>query len=495
VTGGLPRQAGTALLWQALQLVAASGVNLVTLVVLARLLSPADFGVVAMGLAAVELLVQATDPGLVPALVQRRDAGARDLDVAWTLGLLRAIALSAALFLLAPLAGAIFREPQVPDVLRVLAFRPLLQAAASMRVADLVRALEFRALAQLRIADVMATSAAAIGLGSILGVWGLVAGSLAGPAVAGVLSYRLAPYRPRLAFDRRAAAHLLGFGRWVATTALFATASTLVFQTVIARVLGAADVGLYVVAARLAYLSSEVLTEVVGAVAFPVFARLRSVEQATAVFRTLLLGSVAALWPLLALVVALAPLLPEALLGPRWAGTPAVIQVLAICAVLGLSGDVATPLYKGIGRPQLVTALEIAQSLVVVALVWPLVVRYGLLGAALAWLPAVLGSLLLNLSFLDRQLGRPFRGLLRPLALVGLVSIVDAAGALLVARALPGILGLAMGASLSLVATCLLLVRADRALDLGLVRALARTFPDVAAILGTLGRRPASPSP
>jgi O-antigen/teichoic acid export membrane protein len=269
--------------------------------------------------------------------------------------------------------------------------------------------------------------------------------------------------------------------------------SQLIVQAAISRQLGAAQLGLYFIALRLASLPSEVLGEVVGAVAFALCARLQSdVSQATIVFRILLVGSTALLYPVLALTIALAPSVAHELLGSVWTETSAVIRILALAAMLGLVGDVAIPLYKGLGRPQLVTALEAVQSLMLMILVWPFVARYGVLGAALTWLPAVLGSQLLNLWLLHILLRRPLRTLGWPLMAIGTVSVGGAGIALALVHVVPGMLGLVVAAASAIVATGAVILALDRPLGLGLASILTQAFPGMTAVLGARRRESSS---
>ena len=127
--------------------------------------------------------------------------------------------------------------------------------------------------------------------------------------------------------------------------------------------------------------------------------------------------------------MALAPSIAEEILGPNWTGTAPVIRLLAIATLLGILGEVAVPVFKGIGQPYRIAALEAAQTLVLVVLVWWLAGRYGVVGAAAAWLPAVLLSQVLCIAFLRRALTRPFLGLGLRLRLdvhqVGTVQVLE----------------------------------------------------------------------
>ena len=238
------QRAGSALFWKGLQHAGVKAIFFLRLLVLARLLTPDDFGLLAISMVALGILSQVTDFGLVPALVQRADVNEPHYHSAWTLGVLRAMAISAVVFLGAPLIAWAFEEPRAELIIRVLALRPLLEAFASIKVVDLNRALRFRALAFLRLPEALASTVIAIALAPSLGVWALVAGSLAGPAVVLVLSYFLAPYRPRFLLDRPAAASLIQFGRWIFTVSIISVLGTALLRLVIARQLGTVELGL-----------------------------------------------------------------------------------------------------------------------------------------------------------------------------------------------------------------------------------------------------------
>jgi len=103
MTVPLARQAGTALLWKGAQLVGSRAISLARYLVLAHLLVPDDFGLFAIALVPLEVLSSVTDVGMVPALVQRNESDDRLYDVAWTVGVVRAAAISASILIAAPL--------------------------------------------------------------------------------------------------------------------------------------------------------------------------------------------------------------------------------------------------------------------------------------------------------------------------------------------------------------------------------------------------------
>jgi O-antigen/teichoic acid export membrane protein len=485
VKGRLTSRAGAAVSWQAVQHFGVQAIFLIRLLVLARLLSPTDFGLQAVALVSVGLLLRVTEFGMVPALVQRPDVEERHFDAAWTVGLVRALGVGALVVIGAPLLALAFDDPRATPVIRALGVLPLLRAAASIKVTELTRKLELRSIATLRLLEAVATTVVSVALAFRFGVWALVAGSLAGPALFAVLSYGIAPHRPRLRVDTESLAPLLRFGRWVFVRSLVALAGQGVLQLVISRQLGVAELGLYVLASRLAFLPSGAASDVIGSVAFPMYSRLQSTpERAAGVFRAQALGIAALLFPVYALMLALAPSVTEELLGPRWIGTAPVIRILAIASLLGLLGDVVDPILNAFGRPAQVTLMEAIQSLTLIAAVWVLAGQYGLPGAAAAWIPAILGSQILSVLFLRRVFRRPFRGVLFPVLVVTAISVAGGVAAVLLDGWIPGFLGLLAAGAAGTLLVAGMLWAAERFLSLGLGVAAARLFPRVWSYLG-----------
>jgi len=389
MTVPLARQAGTALLWKGAQLVGSRAISLARYLVLAHLLVPDDFGLFAIALVPLEVLSSVTDVGMVPALVQRNESDDRLYDVAWTVGVVRAAAISASILIAAPLLAGLFAEPRATDVLRGLALRPLIGASASIKVADLERRLEFRPLTLIEVPATFAGAVTSILLAPAFGVAALVAGALFGAATRVAVSYGIAPHRPRLVFDIASARSLFRFGRWVFLTGLVAVGGDAVLRAVISRRLGADALGLFFLASNLAALPNDVVSELVVAVAFPVHARIRTdLRRVERTFRATLTAMAAVLCPVYALVIALSPSLVQYLLGPRWAAAAPILPLLAFAGILGISYDATAPMLEGRGEPHKVTVLHAVNSITVALFAWELAGRYGLVGAALAWVLA-----------------------------------------------------------------------------------------------------------
>ncbi len=483
-------RAGSALRWSTIRQVGVKAIYLIRIPILARLLAPEDFGLMAIALVAVDVMLSLTDMGMMPALVQRDELAEEHYESAWSVGLSRALLVSAGVFLGAPVVATIFEEPRSVPIIQALALRPLLDALASMRVADLTRALEFRSLALLKLSGAALNAGTSIALAPFIGVWSLVAGALAGPAIYAVLSYVFAPFRPRFRLDREAASSLIRFGRWIFVLGLIGLVSRFVLQAVISRRLGTVDLGLYYLAARIAYLPSEVSADMIGSVAFPLYAKLQDdLERARQAFAALFTGTMALLIPLTVLLLALAPSLVNDLFGPRWAGAEAAIQVLCVVTMIELFGDALTPAFNGMGRPSAVAVLAGIQTVVLVSLVGELADRFGLPGAVAAWIPATAAAQIVGFFVLRRVIPNAYRGLGRPILSILVISFAGALVAHGIDRALPGVLGLVVAGGVGAWLTAAALLRADRHLALGVADSLIQFQPELASLLARIGGR------
>ncbi len=468
MSGAATIRAGSAMRWRAIQLAGVQGVYFLRLIVLAQLLAPDAFGLVAIGIVAIGAVLRVSDLGTVPALVQRPAPTLDEFDGAWTVGLVRAAAVAAVLFAFAGPIAALFGEPNAAPIIRALGLRPLIEAAGSIGVARLTRDMSFQRLAMIAVPAAVTDFVVAVATAPWLSVWALVAGALAGSIATLILSYVAAPHRVRLMFRFAAIAPLIRYGRWVLATGIVALLGNLLTQLGVSRLEGAAALGLYFLATRVAFLPIDAMTAVIASVALPLFAKLRDDAVSTvATFRTLLTGQAVVLLPGYALVFVLAPAL-EAALGERWTGTAGVIRILAVSAVTGLLGEIVTPLLMGRGRADRVFRLEVVQTVVQVAVLWPLVGAFGVRGAALAWLAGNVAAMLVTIAWLRSLvpggLALQPQPLLATLAAAGAAAAAGVAGA----AAVPGLVGLLLGAVLGVAAAVVVLVGLDRWLSLHL---------------------------
>jgi O-antigen/teichoic acid export membrane protein len=459
---------------------------LVRLIILARLLSPEDFGLVAIGMTVLAIGLSLTDFGVVAALIQRPANDKRHLDTAFTIGLIRGFAVTVVLIVAAPWIAEGFAEPRAVDLVRALALTALIQAAASIEVARLNRELRFGGLAGIRLSAAIANTVVAIALARSHGAWALVWGAVAGAVTQTTFSYIVAPYRPALRLSEDASASIARFGRWIFVIGVLSVAGDAALRWLIATRLGVVELGLFFMAVRLAFLPAQLISEIVGEVAFPVYAHLDADRgKAASTFRGLLISVAALLVPTCLVFAWLVPDLVQQLLGERWEGAVVVMQLLILSSVVGLLGDGLTPVLKGIGHPAGIAAMDSLQLLLIVAVGWPMIGAFGLVGAGVAWLTATFASQILAAWYARRLFDQPFADLALPVLAIVTAAVLATVVAGLAGNALSGFFGIAVAVLAAGTTAISVTVVLDRYLALGILQTILEPFPRLRRFAGS----------
>ena len=473
-------RAASAMRWRAGQLAGVQLIYFARLLLLAALLAPEDFGLLAIAAIALSVLMQVSDVGMIPALVHRHDATPEQHDAAWTVALTRALLVTGALVVAAPWVAALFKEPRAAPIIQALALRPSIEALASIGIAHLTRELKFRELAFLYLPVAVVDLSVALLLAERFGVWALVAGTLAGSVTLVMLSYVLAPHRPRLRWQWSEALPLVEFGRWVLLMGVATLAGTLITQLAVSRMLGATALGLFFLAVKLAFVPTDAANAVVGAVAFPVFSRLRhDPAAASRYFLSVLTALYLVLLPVFALTFVLAPQL-EVVLGARWDDTAPIVQILCLAAVLGIISSVLHQYLMGHGDARGAFRIDALNAVALVLVLVPCLLFWGVHGAAVAWLVGSLATLALAVARIGQLMPGVLQAARPPLFAAVIVALVAASVAGFAARPLDGLSAIAVGASAGVAAGALVLWWLNAALRLQLqdLRVLLRTSND-----------------
>ena len=252
----LGRKVAFGALWLVGSRIATKAMNLVAMLVVARLLTPADFGLVALAATVWLILDAITDLSLSEALIRMPAPPKAAYDTALTMNALRGLVLSAIMLAMAVPFAEIYGDPRLIDLLLVLAICPLFKGLVSPRMADLARALRLKLVFTLEVGAKAASFVASIGFAvATQSYWALIAGLVAAPAVNFAVSYVLAPYRPgvSLAYWRE----ILRFSGWLALSQAIVTLNAHVDRFFVGGHLGQADLGQYTVGTELAMLPTQ----------------------------------------------------------------------------------------------------------------------------------------------------------------------------------------------------------------------------------------------
>lgn len=448
---GLSRLAVGGVFWQGLSLVLGKGFTLAATIILARLLTPDDFGLVGLALVFITFAEYGADLGVAQALVYfPRDR--RNENAALGLSLLTGGGLCAAGVLLAPLVADFFDDPRVTPMFQVLSASLLVTAARQVPDALLRRELRFRRrvateLARAVVQGIVSVVLAMAGFGPWAIVWGYVAGNL----VWSVAAWVVVDYRPGRFWRLTAstARPLLAYGAPAAAQGLLAALIFDVDYLIVGKLLGPEALGYYTLAFRLPQLLIINVFFVLSAVAFPMFSRAR--EDVARLRRGYLtsvrLQSTYGVAAGVGLFM-IAPMVVTVAFGPKWTESAVPLQALALYAAFRSLGTGAVDVYKGIGRPGLAALVALGRF---AALVPALLVaaRSGI--EAVAWTQAALALVFAvgMQGVASRIVGLSLADLAAALRPALAVAVGTAAGAGAVRFGLPGPEELRLGVALA----------------------------------------------
>lgn len=357
----------------------------VRLMVLARLLTPHDFGLVGIALVIISLLESLSATGTYLFLIYRKEPSRDAFDSAWTLGLIRGVIIAVLVGGFAPSVATFFRSPEAVGIIRAMALVPLLRALTNIGMVEFRKELALGPYYLYHTLGILADLCVALPLAFWLqSAWALVAGWLAATSVRVVLSYTLHAYRPSLRLDSAQLREVGGYGRWVFGSTAIRWFLTFGVETVVGRLLGIGPLGLYHMAWRLTNLPATEVAQVVSYVTLPAYVKLQETPSRVqrGYLRVLKVVTLVAI-PTAAVIVAHGEDFTRLLMGSRWLPMAPLVQVLAICGLLRAVEATVQPLFQGMGRPKLETVVAFLQLALLTVVLIPLTRRLGAIGAAL----------------------------------------------------------------------------------------------------------------
>jgi PST family polysaccharide transporter len=404
--------------WTFLSFAGPKGLAAVTTLVLARLLSPGDFGVMALAITATSFLYWIGDLGFAGTLILRQDLDRRAHGTLFTL--MMSSSLLAALIALgvSPLAADLFHAPRLRGVLAALSAVLLIGGVSGFYDALLQRELEFRRRFAGYAAQSLSNATVAITLAAAgAGVWSLVAGQLASYLALAATFVALSPYRVRPRLERAAARNIFTSSRGFVVQGITLFIRQNIDTVAVGRAFGPRPLGFYSMAIKLGDLSYWTLAGPVAHVTFPAFSRSRHRgEDIRPSFLTVL--------PLLALVgVPFGILLSgaadpfvRAVLGHKWLPMVGPLTVLGLWAALRPIDSTLGWLLNSVGRAGSTAWV----SLIVLVPLVPAFILATHVGRLSAVALVVLGDTLFSLGILSylihRHVGLPMRRLWSSLA-------------------------------------------------------------------------------
>lgn len=373
----------------------ARGLAFLKIVVLARVLSPLQFGIFGIASLMLSLLETLTETGINIVLIQSRRDLSEYINSAWVVSIIRGLIIAVLIIISAPFIASFFHTPEALGILLFISLVPFVRGfinpAEVKFQKELTFHLQFWFTSGLFLIDAITAIIFVLLTHSVYSlVWGMLISALCEV----ILSFALIKPRPKFAIEKIYFKEIFHKGIWVTTYTIFNYIAENADNAVVGRVMGATSLGFYQMAYKLSILPMTEVSNVVSSVAFPVYARIGEDGKRLqkAFLKTLALvffGSA-----ILGLVIFAFPgFVISVLLGDKWLSIIPVLQVLIIYSVLRTWEGPVSAVFLALERQKYVTAMVFIRFVLLILTIYPFVKMFGLVGAGYAQLFSVVITL------------------------------------------------------------------------------------------------------
>lgn len=378
------KQLVSGLLWNALEKFLLQGVTFVIGIVLARLLSPSDFGLTGM-LSVFLLIINAfVNSGLGNALVQKHNCTSLDYSTVFTVNFVIAIIGSVILFITAPYIADFYHEPLLTKITRVLALNVVLSSLNIVHRSQLSIRVDFKSLAQINVINTIIGGIVGITMAYMgYGVWSLVGQSMSS-TICGIILFPLyTKWKPSIRFSKKSFHALFGYGSKLLVTSIYSVLINNIATLFIGRTYTSKDLGFYTKANQTPNTISNFLFGILGTVSFPVMSEIKDdKERMLRLYKKALFTTAMFVFPLMMLFFMLSKSFIIIALTEKWLPCLTMMQLYCFArmftplsalniSVLNASGRSDLFMWMDLSKaPLILGALAITIPISVEAIVW-----------------------------------------------------------------------------------------------------------------------------
>ncbi len=409
MTSSLKVRAVRGLFWSMLNQVGSQGIQLVVGIILARLLLPAEFGLVAMLTIFIGIATSFVDGGFGAALIQKPTLESEDASTVFYFNLFAAGMFAAILCAVAPMIAQFYNEPALTPLTRVLALNLIINAFGLVQTNLLTKSIELRGQTIVTLCGALAGGTAGILMAfQGFGVWSLVGQSLVGNAARTGLLWFVSDWRPAWIFSVTALKGMFAFGSRLLASGMIFTVVNNMHSLVIGKLFAATELGYYSQARRLQEAPTIGLTGILSRVAFPVFSEIQNDDdRLRRGVQKGLTTSVFINFPLMIGLAVCAKSIVILLVTEKWLSCVPYLQLLCMVGLTYPLHVINLNLLTAKGRSDLFLRLEIVKQVLVlagIAVTWP----FGITGLICGQIVVCVISLYLNSHYAGKLINYSF---------------------------------------------------------------------------------------
>lgn len=354
--------------WSFVDNIAGSGITFLVGIVLARILTPTEFGLIGIISIFIAVFNSIVDSGFSNALIRKNNATHIDYNTAFIFNLILSGVLFLGLFFLAPFVGTFFKEPQLVPLTRAMSVIVLINAFALVQRTLLVKRVDFKT--QTKVSIIASISSGVIGIGMALtgfGVWSLVAQQISRQLLNTVFLWIFNKWLPKLEFSIKSFKELFGFGWKLLVSGLINTIWREIYLVVIGKVYSPSALGQYTRAKQFTDIFSSNLTSVIQRVSYPVLSSIQDEnERLKQAYKKVIKSTMFMAFVLMLGLAAIAKPMVLVLIGEKWLPSVEFLQIICFSAMLYPLHAINLNMLQVKGRSDLFLILEIVKKIIAV---------------------------------------------------------------------------------------------------------------------------------
>ena len=413
--------------WMVSARLVVKGLGLISIIILARLLIPDDFGIIALASSIYAMIELMRSMGFDTVLIQKQQAGREQYDTAWTLQIIFSSFAACVMLLIAPLMASFYEDQRLIQVLWVMAGMTFLNGLTNIGVVEFRKQMNFNKDFAFQVLVKLSGFLVTIPLAFYWrSYWAMVAGMVSTRLVTVLLSYYMQEYRPRLSLS--AFKEIMGFSSWLFVNNILKFANSNSQNFIIGKMNGANGLGGVSVATQISTLISTELIGPINRAAYPGYAKNSSNQLELKKLYLKIISHIAILSSFFGFVILVtAPYFVPALLGDKWMNIIELIQILSFSSILVSFNSNAGYIYLVLGVPKISTYIILFRVSLIIPLIYYFSSNYGILGVAYAEMITSLImfpiSQLITLKFLNIKVSEMLNVIYRPF-FSGIVTVL-----------------------------------------------------------------------
>lgn len=411
--------------WSAVERISTIGIQFVLNIIIARILSPSDYGVIGMLAIFLQISQCLIDSGFSNALIQRKERFENDYGTVFIFNLGISVGLYLILFFSAPSIARFYNLDILEIVLRVVGLNLIISSLSNVQRTILTINVDFKTQSYVSISGAIISGITGIVLAySGFGVWALVAQTLVNSLICTVLLWVFSKTRFRLIFDRQSFRKLGSFGVKLMISGLINTIYDNLYALFIGKKYSAQDLGYYSRADQFAVIPSKTLTEIIGRVSYPMLCQHQDKkDELSTVYTNFIKVSCYIIFPVMIGISVLAKPLIVVVLTEKWLPAAIMMSILALDGLWAPINRINQSLLQSVGRSDLFLKLEIYKKTIAITILL-IFISHGLVWICIGRLIYSVIALLINMYYTVDIIGKSYFNQIADWIVLLLVSLL-----------------------------------------------------------------------